>query len=80
MKLHFPEAKSKREARVRVLLGIVGISYAVVIWTWTMANFIWEGSLVYILAAIITTLSFIVIYVCSLSILDGLRSLKKGLP
>ena len=40
----------------RVLVLLVGVIVGMVVWIWSILNFIWEGELVYYLGAFITVL------------------------
>ena len=46
----------KTGAYARVLVLLVGLIVGTVVWIWFVLNFIWEGELVYYLAAFITVL------------------------
>ena len=47
---------SKTWTYTRVLVLLVGVIVGTVVWIWSILNFIWEGELVYYLAAFITVL------------------------
>jgi len=47
---------SKTWTYTRVLVLLVGVIVGMVVWIWSILNFIWEGELMYYLAAFITVL------------------------
>jgi hypothetical protein len=73
----FTEPKTKHDAIFRVAVGLVGILAGVINWALAIGRFIWQGTEADLFAAAITAVFIILLCVCVIVILDGLRALKR---